>query len=264
MNAQRTPLAFRKKKTNRKQGLDDIGVFDSFLSTSTRLSGAAFILTAISWFYGWRYSEAYFTRIGASWVLTTLSTGSLVQHGAAPIITVAVAAYLLVDGIVHHGWKNATFRRWPILLVVSIFVLGIVLENFYTVPGLLIQAMAMYASLSLVGWCIVLLALEYSNNGAKLTTKALTMIYFVLYLGLYQGPAIIGRLKADIDFKTEGLPKVGVLRANPAETWRLVEMIGERALIHSGGTPRAAARFRLVELKEISIEDRMRSTKGNP
>ncbi|MGZ3182936.1 MAG: hypothetical protein ACXU8N_10890 [Telluria sp.] len=242
-------------------GDSSTGIVDSIMSGATRVSGIGFILTAVCWFYGWRFTQAYFDRVGAGWVTELLPTSSVIQHGVSPTISIAVAGYLLFDGIVRHKWTSVGFRPWAIVLLLSVFCLGLLLELFDRKAGLVVQGATMYIGLSFVGWCVVLLIWEYSKSGSKLTPNALTMLYAVLYLGLYQCPSMIGKIKADLDFQTQALPRVGVMRADPEENWRLVEIVNDKALIYSGGTPRAAARFRLVEFKELSVEDKYSSAK---
>jgi hypothetical protein len=250
----RRPRLVRVKKADPKLA-EALKQFGSFLPNA---AGIFFALTGLGYFAGWREATAYYTAIGAPWIVSSLPAFSFLVLSAEMMVSIGLLAFL----VLHHisRWKSSTkYVTWgsaSLLIVGSAFTLApIILPSSWFSPSLVWTFEQTHARLMFGGTGLMLgeAILQFRKNNLQWSPAIAYTIYLFSFYGLYVTPADIGAARArfHLNAGADTLPVVAAeILGNTNERWHLVTLIGQSALLVEMSMNNSPS-FRLIESKDI-------------
>lgn len=214
-------------------------------------------LSAIGYFVGWKETKAYYTSIGASWAAASVPSLTLLQQSANTIIAIAFGAFyslmLLNDNKITTrklSWICATF------LLISSVCLLVSQGTFGQLPSPGPYTLASIGSLLCAVAAGITVAELYGHTKAiqaPLSSGHLWLVYWIVLPGLFWAPERLGQAKSlrDMNVTHSPLPFVAVDSIQPANAWRLVELLQDKALLVRLDAKENQRQFRVVEVKDI-------------
>jgi len=219
-------------------------------------------LSALGYFIGWREASAYYSKLGAPWILNMLPPTYFLQNSAqilVGIVTFSFSAFMLI--LV----KNVTVKTmsWVsvVLLISALFFSYLPSVQFFSftmkqqylmesIVGILFLAAAGVLLGEIIGGIVI--------GGGKWKTSDLISMNLLFAIGVLFSPNIMGSTKAvhDMDLILSPLPIVTLADSNTK--WRLVQVVDGNAILMEFLTKESKRQFRVVEAKEIksiSIEN---------
>lgn len=214
-------------------------------------------LSAIGYFVGWKETKAYYTSIGASWAAASVPPLTLLQQSANTISAIAFGAFysltLLNDNKITTrklSWASAAF-----LLISSVCLLASQ-GTFGKLPSPGPYTFANIGSLLCAVAAGITVAELYGHTKAihaPLSSGHLWLVYLIVLPGLFWAPERLGQAQSmrDMDVTNSPLPFVAVDSIQPANAWRLVQLLQDKALLVRLDAKENQRQFRVVEVKDI-------------
>ena len=214
-------------------------------------------LSAIGYFVGWKETKAYYISIGANWAAASVPPLALLQQSANTIMAIAFGAFyslvLLNDNRVTTrklSWVCAIFLMISsVCLIASQGTFGQLQSpaayTFATVGSLLCAVAAGITVAELYG--------HTKATQAPLSSGNLWLVYWIVLPGLFWAPERLGQAQSlrDMDIIHSTLPFVAVDAIEPASTWRLVQLLQDKALLVRLDAKEGQRQFKVVEVKDI-------------
>lgn len=222
------------------------------------IAGAVVGLSALAYLAGWREASAYYSKLGAPWVLSILSTAQIMQQSIELISVVAIFSFLSVLKLLNKASSADSFRHWSIYMMGGATLLyggGLALKQWLG-PG------AAYVCSILAGimWAISAgltvgeLIGRLTETNLRWESRHLWLVYFAVWCGLFVAPDYMGRAQAEIDSnpKLSKLPVVNSSVLPSAGQWRLVSTFSGQALLSQLAEKKEDRRFRIIAITDIS------------
>lgn len=222
-----------------------------------QIVAALLSLSALGYFIGWREASAYYGALGAPWAVSMLPPFTLLQLSSDIAVFIGISAYV---GFNNLATGHATAKRLGhsvgIILIIAfiLYFANLVLSRW--VPALVIYIVATavaWAYATAAGLTVAELFGHLKLSEWRMSATHMPLIYFVVFLGLFQAPDQLGRARADwhLDPKATTLPIVNLPGAAADSKWRLVHIADGRALLISPAKERQNCTFRVIEAKDL-------------
>jgi hypothetical protein len=216
-------------------------------------------LSALGYFAGWREAKAYYSALGATWVASSVSASSLLQLSATTIVAIVFGAFY---SLVLLNDKKLSPRKLSlacaVLLLISTIALSTSQGLFGHPPAIAAYSLAILGSTLCAVAAGVTLTELYCNTrtspGAP-PTNHLWLLYWFVLPGLFWAPDRLGQAQAlrDMDPTTSPLPIVSIDATQGSGTWRLVQILQDKALLIRIGAKESSTQFKIVDAREINL-----------
>ncbi|MBB1075334.1 hypothetical protein HUU62_13025 [Rhodoferax sp. 4810] len=225
------------------------------LTQIAALTAGASVLGLIA---GWREAIAYFSSIGASWFVTSLTPIMLLERSAVLMAILAISAFFSIYSI-SQGETSAKGLRWAslALLIIALPLVNIAVFGDEFISKKLIYFCTLLGGVALAasaGTTIGEVVARLADDQLKWNGYHAWLLYFVASFALIQAPDRLGRAQAQfhIDPVQSALPVVQLAVPSPDKTWRLVALSGSQFLLVSLSEKESGRTFRVVDANAIS------------
>jgi len=223
-----------------------------------QIAGAVVGFSAVAYLAGWREASAYYDKLGAPWVLSTLSSAQIMQESMGLVSIVAITGFISVILLLEESHSADSLRSWSLnmLLGASLFILaGNMLKQWLGLPTAYV-----FSFIAAILWAISAGLIVGELIGTLTETKLqwgrrhLHLVLLVVGLGLFLAPSYRGQARAEIDSnpKLSKLPMVSLSASPSTGQWRLVSTFSGQALLSQLAEKREERKFRIVASTEIS------------
>ncbi|MCG2576352.1 hypothetical protein LZ012_05020 [Dechloromonas sp. XY25] len=195
-------------------------------------------ISFLAYFAGWRDANAYFTALGAPWVVSLLPASRLLYLSGEFVAGILVCAFLAMNSVVSGEIGLKGLRRWSWIAFALAMLSGI---NAHLLPPTLVSPKVAWGLSNFAGLCIAVasgatlgeVVIRLKDNELRWTASHAYSIYLAVFIGLYWMPSQIGTARAKYHLASleATLPAVRLTTPATNENWRLVEAIGESVLI---------------------------------
>jgi len=229
-----------------------------------KLGGAVAGLSALALLVGWREAQAYFSALGTPWFTESVSAAGLITRSAGLMTTIAFSVVLSVYNLSQGTATVKGLRRWSIILLflaAPLFFAGSLPGNLFSKNGLYVcYILGAYATSISGGLTIGEVIARLSESDLQWDGYHVWLLYLAVSYGIFQAPDRIGYAQAqvDTDIGLSRLPKVVLTPVNVGESWRLVCIQGDKALLALLTTDGRDNVFRIVGVGDVQ---RISSTK---
>jgi hypothetical protein len=223
-----------------------------------QFASAAIGITFIAYFVGWRAANAYFTTLGAPWVVLLLPPSYFLYSSSELVIGIFLFALIAVHAIA-TGTIQVKVLVWCSALALVIAAIFIALSIW--LPPTSISPKRVLGLSTLAGLCYAVgsgatlgeVVYRLKESELRWTVSHAYLIYFAAFYGLYMLPSHTGSAKAKYHLETleSVLPSVRLITPSPNENWRLVETIGESALLMDHQMASTQPLFRIVKTTDM-------------
>jgi hypothetical protein len=241
---------------------EDPKLFDAVREVGNLLpksTGLFVALSGIAYFSGWRQRAAYYEKLGAPWITASLSRFSFIEVSAGMLFLTAIFAYgTLFNLATSKRDPNKVFWGGSVTLIVAFALqfVSICLPKDWVAPSALWGLHMAYAGLVYVAAGVLLgeAIAKFRDQKLRWSPGIAEVIYTVVTYSLYMTPADVGRARAEFHMAApeRNLPAATVINSVLAENWRLVEVLGQMALLADFSKGQSQPIFRVVLLKDIS------------
>lgn len=214
-------------------------------------------LSVLGYFVGWKETQAYYTSIGAVWAAASVPPLALLQQSANTIIAITFGAFyslvLLSDNKISTrklSWACA------IILLASTACLLASKGTFGQLPSTGAYTFASIGSMLCALSAGITVAELYGHTKASQTSHSsghLWLVYWIVLPGLFWAPERLGQAQSlrDMDVTYSPLPLVSVESTQSAGSWRLVQLLQDKALLVKLDPKETNRQFRVVDIKDI-------------
>jgi hypothetical protein len=222
-------------------------------------SASVFVgLTGIAYFAGWREGVAYYTALGAPWVVSSLPPFSFLFLSAGMIASIALNAFLALHHIAtrKQGHKHVAWASAVLVIIAGCLTLApTILPSRWLSPSRIWWYEEGHAQLMFIaaGGLLGEAISQFRNEKLKWSPAIAYTVYLFALYGLYNTPADRGTARAHFHLapSSNALPLVTVAGGPANEQWRLVELIGQMALLIKPPLATELPTFKLVQVKDI-------------
>ena len=213
---------------------------------------------AIAYFCGWREASAYYTTIGAPWIISNMPSFAFLSLSGPMMLTIAIAAFLSMEQVAFLGGTGKGVGRLGLTfasLGILIPLVALLFVERFTEQGIwILHRVSAVLTYFAAGLFVGQAAAEMKNSGLKWSRNVINPIYFLVYYGLFQAPMNLGTAHANYDLLPNSTELSAVSMGDEKESarWRLVNVIGGNALILKPSTEKNGHVLRFIETKEIS------------
>jgi hypothetical protein len=222
-------------------------------------AGLFVALSAVAYYSGWREGVAYYQKLGAPWIVSTLPRFSFIELSAGTLAIVLITAYWALYHIatVERGVKEVFWLSMVSMgAAVVVWLAPDFVPQSWVTPTThflceLAHAKLMYLSVGLLfGEAIA----RFRTAKLKWSPGLTYSFYLVILYGVYMVPAEFGRARAQLHLASANttLPLVSIPNSAANEHWRLVEVISQNALLGEFSNDKNPPVFRVVQLKDIA------------
>lgn len=223
-----------------------------------QIAGAVAGISALGLLAGWREVSAYYSELGAPWVLGMLNPSRLVAYGAGLMGTIGLFTLLSVywlsaESITEKGLRSAAIVA--LVLATPFLLAGLVPAHWFEPSTIYIFAiLAAQLTAVSVGLTIGELIAGLAERDLKWQGYHVWLLYCVVLFGLLQAPDRLGRAKAQLDGAptATSLPIISTTAAMSGRVWRLVATIDGSFLAVALGAKREEHVFRIFSAGEIT------------
>ena len=191
-----------------------------FLRIVTRFASAAFWFLALTYVFGWLHARAYYTALGAPWLVPQLSQFELLSFAAQPIRTIFLAFFLALS---IFGPRSSRWRwgYWVgtglpgLALVASIMSGKFLHHDSYGTASFLAEASVLFWGIGAAS-TVLSIVLIITSRPLGNTWSIMPVFYFLVVATLPSVASSLGIWEAERDQlpKYSTLPRV-VLDAAP-------------------------------------------------
>lgn len=235
-----------------------------------RLASVGIGLSFVAYFVGWREAEAYFSTVGAPWVISLIGASRFLYLSGPLVGGVLLCAFFSVHALgtetvgVKGLWRCSigAFLLATLLIVFKVLVP----PTAFSPRGLWYLALAAGFCFAIgAGGVVGLVVGRLKESEMRWTVSHAYMIYIAVFAGLYTMPALMGSARArhDLASMEDRLPAVRLLSSTTYENWRLVEAVNESALLIDRQAVSGRPLFRIVKMTEISSVNAIESKATN-
>ncbi|MCB0335747.1 MAG: hypothetical protein KDD62_05555, partial [Bdellovibrionales bacterium] len=193
-----------------------ISAFSRFLNTIPKVGSALIGALGFGYLLGWLRARAYFSTFGADWLLSEMSSSSLLGFSFFPVaflsfLVIAQLSDLATDR--RSPLRQLNIFKWATIIwmifSVACMTADIFLGEFTAGFKRLNASMQMVAYMTFAIVMLGSLLLRIERQG-KWDSKLLWTSFLIAYLGLYYAPQQLGKADAmrDTNPKTTQLPAI--------------------------------------------------------
>lgn len=215
-------------------------------------------ISFIAYFAGWREANAYFTALGSPWAVSQLPASRLLYLSGELVAGVLMCAFLAVHSLA-TGTVGVKGLNWCSAVA---FILAALFAGLTNLPPMTFASPKIVWNLSICGGvCYAVgsgatlgeLVSRLKESELRWTASHAYLIYMAILMGVYLMPSQIGaaRGKYHLASLESTLPAVRLATPVTNENWRLVETIGESALLMDRQMATAQPLFRIVKTTDI-------------
>jgi hypothetical protein len=229
----------------------------AWLELLPRAIAALLSLSALGYFVGWREANAYYTALGATWAATSVSPLALLQLSASTIVTVAAATFFSLTLVLD---QKVSLRKLSWFCAACLAIASILLSASQGLFGdappsgahVLASVGAQFFAIS-AGVTLSELVGHARQSSQRISSGHLWLIYWFVLPGLFWAPDRLGEARAlrDAEPLSSPLPVVELDTSLPPADWRMVQLVGDKALLMMLADKAHNRRFRLVEVKDV-------------
>jgi hypothetical protein len=209
-------------------------------------------------FVGWRQTSAYFSELGASWIIPMVSSTELVKSSLsffAFVTTISLISILML-------LQGAATRRGLTWWSVIVYVVGAAFFSTNLLPGSWVSPRTANACASVAGLLIATsaaltigeLIAHLAEKSAGWDKHSIYLGHFALVVGFLWAPQMVGEAhaKLDGDFALSALPMVALKDDASGRSWRLLRSLDGSFLVVSLAAKKKDFVFRVVGADEIT------------
>lgn len=234
-----------------------------------QVAAAAIGISFIAYYAGWRDATAYFTTIGSPWAVSMLPTSRLLYLSGELVGLLLLCAFFSIHALATGLVGQKGLSRLSLALFV-LAGLSSALARWY--PSILGSPIAVWHLSTISGMCFATgsgttlgeVVSHLKENRLQWTASHAFMIYIAVFVGIYTAPSLIGAARAKYHRESSAttLPAVHLTANNQNESWRLLEVMGESALLIDRETAASLPLFKIVKTNDIlSIDATVVDTK---
>jgi hypothetical protein len=219
-----------------------------------QMTSAVIALSALGYFIGWEEANAYFAALGAPWAVPLLSPLRLLQMSSIIIVPMALTV-MLIKWFARGETIARQLRRFAIFaaaVATALLVIGSLAQRW--VPPAVGYACSFYGALAYAvtaGSIIGHLLARLSADRLQWSGQHVALLQGFVVVGLIITPIVVGNSRGTADSESGKLPCAQWADYQNTCDWRLVEVIGNSALLMSRGDPGDSATFRVVAMTDI-------------
>ena len=214
-------------------------------------------MSALGYFIGWREAHAYYTALGAGWAASNVPSLALLQLSTHTLVAVATAAFfslvLILDRAV--SLQKISWFCAGCLLIAGVFLfasqwpLG---DQSPSSAHILASIGSLFCALS-AGATLSELIGRTRESRQTLSSGHLWLVYWFILPGLFWAPDRLGQARAmrDVESSSTHLPIVQIEGQASLDQWRLVQLMGDKALLVSFADKAHNRRFKFIEVKDV-------------
>lgn len=231
----------------------------AWLELLPRAIAAILSLSALGYFVGWREANSYYTTLGAAWGAASVSPLALLQLSASTIVTVAAAAFFSQILVLDH---KVSLRKLSWFCAACLGIAGILLAASqglfgYAPPSgahILASVGSQFFAIS-AGVTISELIGHIRQSSLPISSGHLWLIYWFVLTGLFWAPDRLGEARAlrDAAPLSSPLPVVEPDASLQQSDWRLVQLVGDKAILMMLTDEAQNRRFRMVDVKDVKV-----------
>ncbi|MBP6521076.1 hypothetical protein [Shewanella sp.] len=229
----------------------------AWLELLPRAIAAILSLSALGYFVGWREANSYYTALGAAWAAASVSPLALLQLSANTIVTVAAAAFFSLILVLE---KKVSLRNLSRFCAACLGIAGIFLAASqglfgYAPPSrahILASVGSLFFAIS-AGVTLSELIGHIRQSSQPISSGHLWLIYWFVLPGMFWAPDRLGEARAlrDAEPLSSPLPVVEPDASLQPSDWRLVQLVGDKAILMMLTDEAQNRRFRMVEVKDV-------------
>lgn len=203
--------------------------------------------------------RTYLNEFGAAWALPLVPVADLIQYGLPSVLAVAVFSFFLLFIWAVGKPEEPGFLRWSNpLTIVMLLLSAVVFPLSAYAPLAVLATYCQILAIILICFSAIWIAefvLIVGTNPESYSPYQFGPIYnalvvLVLLLPLVSG---FGQGRADSDLGRERLSAVTFPDAPSTESWRLVVLTGNGALVVRVGEQGKPSRIRVVSLDQLEV-----------
>jgi len=165
--------------------------------------------------------------LSIEWLANGQTTANQLRRYAA--VTAGVGIALFAIELLPERWVSPIVGLWCALIGALIYASG-------------------------AGFIIGQLIAQLSADRLEWSGHHITLLQVFIFGGLIYTPSQVGHARGEIDRESASpLPRVQLEGSEPARDWRLVEVIGNSALLMSRGGSKDPPAFRVVAMADIKL-----------
>jgi hypothetical protein len=221
-----------------------------------RIASAAIALSALGYFIGWREATAYFSALGAPWAAPMLPPLRLLQMSSPIVLPMALSVILSIEWLA----KGETARQlnqyvgFTAAVAIALFAIEFLPEKWASpVAGYWCALAGAVFYAFTAGLMIGELIARLSEDRLQWSGHHVVLLQSFVLIGFFLAPSAVGDSRGTIDRDLGNLSRVRLEDNEPARDWRLVEVIGDSALLMSRGGSKDLPAFRVVAVTNIKL-----------
>lgn len=236
--------------------VDAVFEFGGFLPKSA----SVFVgLTGVAYFSGWTEEVAYYSALGAPWIVSSLPAFAFLLLSAGMVASIAVSAFISLHHIAvrKNGHKHVVWTSGALIIIASCLGLAPqIVPACWLSPYRIWLFADAHAQLMFLGAGGLLgeAISQFRCLKLKLSPATAFTIYLFVVYGLYSTPAQRGTARANFHIaqSSNALPVVQFIGGLTNERWQLVEVLGQNALLIKLASTSEGKVFRLVQTKDVT------------
>lgn len=247
------------KNTNEKNGMAatlraTVSVFNLLPQLAAMVAGVGILAL----FVGWRQTSAYFSELGASWIIPMVSSTELVKSSLSFFAFVTTIALVSIVMLLQGAATRRGLTWWSVI----VYVVGAAFFATNLLPGDWVTPRTVNACASVAGLLIATsaaltigeLIAHLAEKSAEWDRHSIYLGYFALVVGFLWAPQMVGEAhaKLDGDFALSALPIVALKDDTSGRSWRLLKSLDGSFLVVSLAAKKKDFVFRVVGADEVA------------
>lgn len=223
-----------------------------------QIAGIAIALSAVAYYAGWRDASAYFTELGAPWVVSAIPATAFLYSAAELVVVVLLAAFFSIHALATNSTTPKGLRRISLgVFITSALLVGIarVPPNAWLSTSNAWSCAAVGGALFASGAGITLaeLANSLSEHKLKWSASHAYLVYLAIFVGLYSAPAQIGSARAryHLGAASAALPSIKMPNAPASQSWYLVATMADKVLAMERSSAAQRPQFRVIAASDL-------------
>lgn len=251
------PLRLKSKRRTAPQFHEVVRAVAEALPQST---GFVIALTVIAYYCGWREAEAYYGRLGAQWFVSGLPPIYFLLKSGKMMAAIVFSTYLSISHLSKPGRDDSNIELYAyIVALVSLLCTLVAFASDLSIELLSEEVQWKFASVGAVlmyfatGMLIGAITIELKRSGLKWHGKAVNLLYYAMFHGIYLAPSQLGAAQADYHLApaANDLTIANIGEGKNVDSWRLVEVVGGNALLLKPAAQKGKQMLRIAEAKEL-------------
>ncbi|MDI1360496.1 hypothetical protein [Methylotenera sp.] len=232
---------------------------DSLSSLITKAGASLAGMAGIAYLYGSNYLTAYYSKIGAPWVMPLFSSEQIARQGLSGILLMVIAAICSVITLMNgntssEGLRKSGLRLGVISLLLILFTLAIPKTYISPLTERFLVFLSSMLFLFSAGVIAGLLISRLKDSKSQWKSDQILLLMLIYTISIATTPSTLAnsQAEADINFKDSGLP-YALLDGDTSTQWRLLRTFGDKVLIMHLTPSVKDRKFKLVATESLTI-----------